>query len=295
MIEFKLIEAPDHQAVPQAPFHEWTFPDGAPWARFFRTGHGYRVEFHELADFDVSANGLKVTCCLRPKVADHTADHLFLNQVLPLALSRQGHLVFHASAVALDHGAVAFVGASGRGKSTLAATFATNGFRFLTDDGLMVKPAANRAYTIAPSHPSIRLWEDSQNAVIGGSAQVAPALAYTTKLRLLAGDPIAFCDRVTAFRQVYFLGDGSARAPTIAPMRAADAVVEWVKHSFLLDVEDRVTLAAHFDQVSKLANDLPAYRLDYPRKYEGLASVRTAIIEHVRKTSSPDGFIEKEQ
>jgi len=97
VIEFKLVEAPNRQAVPQAPFHEWTFPDGAPWARFFRTGHGYRVEFHELADFDVSANGLKVTCCLRPKVADHTADHLFLNQVLPLALSRQGHLVFHAS------------------------------------------------------------------------------------------------------------------------------------------------------------------------------------------------------
>ncbi|MFO7642598.1 MAG: hypothetical protein R6X17_15425 [Candidatus Competibacteraceae bacterium] len=55
-----------------------------------------------------------------------------------------------------------------------------------------------------------------------------------------------------------------------------------MKHSFLLDIEERPRLGSHFEQVASLA-DLPIhYRLDYPRHYEALAQVRAAIAEHTR-------------
>lgn len=263
----------------QPAFHEWTFPDGTLWTQFFRQGAGYLLRFPELADFEVSADGCIVRGWPAPGVSSPTVEHLYLNQVMPLALSRQDKLVLHGSAVEIGGQGVAFLGESGRGKSTLAASFASEGARFLTDDGLLLAWASDRCM-ILPSHPSIRLWEDSQDALIGQSAAIAPAVSFTSKARFLAGPDIAFCDDARPLRRVFFLGEGDALVPTIEPLRPAEALIELVKHSFLLDIEARDMLARHFDEVSRLAA-LPVYfRLDYPRAYQDLPTVREAIIMH---------------
>jgi len=197
--------------------------------------------------------------------------------VLPLALSRAGKLVFHASAVEIDGEAVAFVGESGRGKSTLAASFATGGYRFLTDDGLVIEERPV-GYRVLPSHPSIRLWEDSQEALIDPATRVAERLPFTPKARFLAGAEIAFCDEPRLLRHIYFLGDGAAPGVTIAPVRASEALVELVKHSFLLDIQATELIASHFDQLARLVNERIYFRLDYPRRFDALGEVRRAII-----------------
>ena len=281
---FRLEPAQPQAPVAGAPFHEWRFPDGSLWTQFYRLGGGYLLRFPELADFSVSADCADVACRPAPGIGEATPQHLYLNQVLPLVQSKQGQLVFHASAVEIAGGAVAFVAESGRGKSTLAAGFAIGGFRFLTDDGLVVE-ACGDGYQALPSHPSIRLWEDSEAALIPPGAETAPALEFTSKSRFLAGEGIAFCDRPRPLRRVYFLGDGSADDIVFPRLSAAEALLEWVKHSFLLDIEEQPLLAAHFDQVAKLANQPIHYRLDYPRRYADLARVRQAIIEHATQGS----------
>jgi hypothetical protein len=278
-VQFSLQPARLQTPVDRAPFHTWTFPDGTHWTEFYRVGSGYLLRFPELADFEVSPDGLDVTCLPAPEVSEATSQHLYLNQVLPLALSKRGKLVFHASAVEVGDGAIAFVAESGRGKSTLAASFAVSGFRFLTDDGLVVEPAAD-GFQVLPSHPSIRLWADSKEALIAPGVEMAPALSFTCKARFLAGDEVRFCDRPKPLRQVYFLGDGSAATLRFERLSPAQTLLEWVKHSFLLDVEEQSLLAAHFDQVADLANRPIHYRLDYPRRFEDLAGVRQAIVEH---------------
>lgn len=268
------------------PFHEWVFPDGTLWAQFYRTGAGYLLRFPGLADFEISADGCSISCWPATGISEHTVQHLYLNQVRPLALSKQGHLILHASAVEIADVAIAFIGESGRGKSTLAASFATSGFRFLTDDGLVVE-AWGDGYEVRPSHPSIRLWLDSEAALIAPNTPTAPALEFTSKSRFLAGDRIAFCESPRPLRRVYFLGDGSAPTLSFEHMKPADALIELVKHSFLLDIEEREMLAAHFDELSRLASLPIFYRLDYPRRYEDLAAVREAIIEHAKQESLP--------
>ncbi len=242
-----------------------------------------------MADFDVSPDALDVTCFPAAEAAEAPetiAQHLYLNQVLPLVLSKRGKLVFHASAVEVPDGAVAFVAVSGRGKSTLAASFAISGSRFLTDDGLVVAAGA-QGFEVLPSHPSIRLWEDSETALIAPGATTAPALNYTSKARFLAGGALAFCEQPRRLRRVYFLGDGSADDIAIQPMSATEALVEWVKHSFLLDVEERPRVASHFEQVACLAKEPMHYRLDFPRRFEDLPRVRQAIVEHAREERGP--------
>ena len=201
-----------------------------------------------------------------PGVSEATSQHLYLNQVLPLVLSKLGKLVFHASAVEVPGGAVAFAAESGRGKSTLAASFAVNGFRFLTDDGLVLEPAAD-GYQVQPSHPSIRLWEDSEEALIAPGVETAPAVSFTSKSRFLAGEAIPFCDQPRPLRRMYFLGDGSAETIQIHRLSPAEALVEWVKHSFLLDVEEQAPAGLAFRSGGRSGQ--PAHTLP-PRLPEAL-------------------------
>lgn len=286
---FELREARAQAACEAAAFHQWSFPDGTPWARFHRTPRGYLVRFPELADFTIEGEPPRVACIPAPDVAPATCEHLYLNQVHPLILGRAGAMVFHASAVQVGGEAVAFLAESGRGKSTLAAFFASRGHRFLTDDGLLVEEAAppgEARFHAHPGHPSIRLWKDSEAAVLGSGAQAAAAVQYTDKARLLAGGRLAHAERALPLRRAYFLASGEAARVSIAPLEAAQALVEWVRNAFILDPDARPALAAHFDRVARLANSLACYRLDYPRRFDHLEQVRRAVLDHHAKEAA---------
>lgn len=289
MIDFSVRPARVQPPLNVVPFHAWRFEDGTLWTEFYRCNDTYLLRFPDLADFQIPEDGMSVTCIPAPGVSDTVSQHLYLNQVRPLALSKLGKLVFHASAVELGEGAISFVAPSGRGKSTLAASFAVAGFHFLTDDGLMLE-WTDDGYLVLPSHPSVRLWEDSEEALIGAGTRRAPALEYTSKSRFLAGNDIPFCDRPRAFRHAYFLGESITEEITFRRLNEPDALVEWVKHSFLLDVEDKSMLGDHFACVAKLANVVPCYQLDYPRRFEDLDDLRHAIIDHAASQGSAHGF-----
>lgn len=271
-----------HQVrIDMEPFHQWALPDGTSWTEFYRIGDGYLLRFPALADFEVSSDGSTVTCFPAPETPPGTSQHLYLNQVLPLVQSRQGRLVFHASAIEIDGMAIAFVATSGRGKSTLAASFALAGHRFLTDDGLVLQPAES-GYQVMPSHPSIRLWEDSEAALMAPDAPAAPSAHYTAKARFLAGKDLLFCDGARPLRRVYFLGEGSHSDVVFRHLSGREALVGWTRHSFLLDVEEKSRLADHFKQIAWLANEPIHYGLDYPRDFAELERVRQAIVAHAR-------------
>lgn len=272
--------APRPQTLRDAnPFHEWVFPDGTLWAEFYRTGKHYLLRFPGLADFTISANGMEVVAYPVSVVSDETVHHLYLNQILPLAISRQWKLVLHAGAVEVENAAVAFIGVSGRGKSTLVASFATSGYRFLADDGLQVDKGSD-GYLIKPSYPSIRLWDDARQALIPKTTRAAPPVDYTPKARLLADNEVSFCDLTRPLRCMYFLGEWNTDAVRIEPVNGRDAMVELVKHSFLLDTEEREMRAHHFGQLSSLAEGSMFFRLDYPRRFDILPEVRDAVIRH---------------
>ena len=113
--------------APSGPwFREWEH-NGSIWLRFARSPDGYFLEFPGRAAFRVASDGRWVDCFPEPQVPEFSVRTLLLDQVLPLVMSRQGVPVFHGSAVDLGFGAVAFVGQSGRGKSTLACFFARQG------------------------------------------------------------------------------------------------------------------------------------------------------------------------
>jgi hypothetical protein len=275
--------SPRHQSpLSHHPFHDTLLPDGTVWSHTYRQGFCILLRFPGLADFQVEEGGSVIRCWPVPGLSEGTLQHLYLNQVLPLALSQQGKLVLHAGAIEFRSGALAFLGVSGRGKSTLTASFATHGYRFLTDDGLVLEESES-GYEAQPSHPSIRLWQDSRDALVGEDTETAPPVEYTSKTRFLAGANIPFCDQPRPLRRMYFLGDGSAESVEIQPVAPSEALMQLVRQSFLLDIEAQATLSRHFDQLSRLVNRPICFRLDYPRRYDALDRVREAIIRHANE------------
>ena len=236
-----LASARPQQALGVLPFTATRLPDGRPWLALFRRSRGYLVRLPGLVDFEIQSGGGEITIYPVPDVSPETIDHFYLNQALPLALRLQNVLVLHGSAVDADGAAIAFVGDSGRGKSTLAASLSTSGWPFLTDDSLILEPD-HEGYFARPTHPSLRLWSDSARALASGRPGEGPPTAARPKARVLADQRFNFCAEPRRMLHVYFLGDRSPNSVLIEDMNARDSVIELVRHCFLLSADERDSL-----------------------------------------------------
>jgi hypothetical protein len=107
-------------------------------------GERYVLRVHGMCDFVVHRD-LSVVECLPDEGA--TGEYLTIltrGAAIAFYLALRGECVLHASVVETsdDGSAVAFVGASGMGKSTLAALACVDGARFVADDLLRLDPGA---------------------------------------------------------------------------------------------------------------------------------------------------------
>ena len=230
-----------------------------------------------------------------PGINNATIDHLIANQIKPLALSRQRELVLHGAAVEIaSEKAIAILGNSGLGKSTLTANFAIQGFRFLTDDGLQLDRTPDTILA-CPSHPSIRLWNDSRGEILADDIETAPLIDYTPKFRLLADEKLAHCPQPRPLVAIYLLTDEATVDIRISPISPRQSMIELVKHSFLLDIEERLILEEHFEKLTDIVREVPVFTLDYPRDYTLLNQVCSHILGHsgaADNTTTPHPFIE---
>ena len=280
MIRYSTMAARQQSKLATTPFHYYTIDGDTVWTEFHRAGDGYLLRFPDLADFEVSADGKEVVAWPAGEGEDATVEHLYINQMVPLALSRQGRPTFHASVVTVPGGVVAFLGQSGMGKSTLAASFALNGSSFLSDDALLVEETTSGC-VVKPSHPSIRLWEDSVDELVDASSSNLIPISYSTKARLLAGDALTYSTEPQRLLAAYVLESDDAAKITIRTLSGLDRHMAWVHNSFLLDIEDPDLLKQHLDWTHRISSAVPTFAMDYPRDYGILPDVRNAVQQHV--------------
>ncbi len=282
MIEYRVASAQPQEPIGGEPFHRYVFDDGTVWTKFFRTETGYLLRFPNLADFDVSADGTEVVAHPALDTDRGTIEHLYINQLVPLAMSRQGRPAYHASVVTVAGGAVAFLGNTGAGKSTLAASFALRDSAFLTDDALLIEEA-DVGCTVMPSHPSLRLWDDSVEALVDANSPQADPISYSTKTRLLAGDALSYSEASQPLRAAFVLSGEDAPAIRVSALSGLDRYMAWIGNSFLLDIEDPELLARHFEWTHRISGTVPTFSLDYPRDYGILPDVHDAIRQQVAR------------
>ena len=108
------------------------------WYTGTATGDGYLMRFADCGEFVISAQLDRVEVRRDWAGEAHILPVLMAGTVGAFLLTLRGATVLHASAVAIDGGALAFIGNSGRGKSTMATVMCLAGADLVTDDVLTI-------------------------------------------------------------------------------------------------------------------------------------------------------------
>jgi hypothetical protein len=128
--------------------------------RCVHVGTAYRIDLPAIARLLVAADGSAVEVLEAPlAVGSNLLVEAVLGPGLILALGLNGTFCLHASAVAVPEGVVAFLGESGRGKSTLAQALdqlPNSGCRRVADDVLPVRLDATGALAL-PHFPQLKM------------------------------------------------------------------------------------------------------------------------------------------
>lgn len=181
-------------------------------------------------------------------------------ELFSVVLRQRGRLVLHGSCVARDGMAVGFVGESGWGKSTLAASLVARGWHLLTDDLLVVDGIDEGTPVSIPSHPSMRLSEQAIEAVDRADHERGQAHALTSKRRVDMAD--AFSDEPVSLGRIFVLDPRFADAHEAVPLSPRQATLQFVAHTRgqrLLHAE--AVRAAHLVQCGRLAQVVPTAHL----------------------------------
>lgn len=248
-----------------AAYHRWQLSSGEDWITFHRVGDSYVLRFAGLAQFRISAHGHRVHCEALQDVPEPLLPQLW-NQVLPLVTNAQRATVLHAGAVEVDQGAIAFMGPTGRGKSTLTAALASEGYRFLADDALQVGVSAAGEAFAAPGQPHLRLWRDDP----------------TAKSLIHAGPRHPHCDQQRPLSAIYLLGESAGAQPSFERVRPSASLLELLQNSFLLDPESADTLQLQHEDLSAIVRTVPVFRMRYVRSHDTLAQVCQVTVAHAR-------------
>jgi len=265
----RLVWADESSSLSIAPDH------GSPDAPTFV------VRFDEVVQFTLSFASHEILISpLDGVVPDSTIQHLLVDQIWPRILAHCGELVLHAAGVSGPKGAMLFVGQSGHGKSTLAASLYQRGFELLGDDALVMSAADGEARCRAV-YRSLRLFPDSIDTLFEQPVRRSDVADYTDKKNVhlpISGQD----DGLHRVRAIFFINSDepttSARVERISPGAACMRLVE---HSFWLDPTDMALTARKLAQASTLANDVPAYTLAYPRDYAKLGELHAAVFSVV--------------
>jgi hypothetical protein len=255
---------------------------GAPWLSTAKIDGGFLLRFPKLADFMLDSTGHQIACTNAGDLVNLvTLRHLAIDHVMPRVLNLLGIDSLHATAVAAPAGAIAFVGDTGIGKSTLSASLHLAGFESFCDDCLVLREEDNRI-TATPAYPGVRLWDDSFKALMSDAEPGTPVAQYTGKTRLL-GDVSGFRAQPLPLARIYLLQRSAAKGPDdVTPMPAqvspAEAFPVLLGASFPLDLTDTAMLTRHFHLINRVAATVPIRRLTIPNDFAALPAVRTAVI-----------------
>jgi adenylate kinase family enzyme len=278
---FKLLAAVEPFAGEYRWFNQWVF-HGDVRLSFAIRDKDYLLRFPHLADFLISRSDPEIRCHPLPGIPESAIRHLLVDSVIPLILSRREPLVLHASGILMNYRAIAFVGPSGQGKSTLAANYGRLGYPVIADDYLVLRYIAGD-WVAVPSYPGVRLLPECRQAMFDASTPTEEVTPYTLKRRVSDPQLVPFVTSPAKVRCLYVLDEerqASSHEIAIEKMSRREVFVKLVSSSFNLDITDKELLKRQFAALSQIVEALPCFRLRYAREMGALPGVVKKIEIH---------------
>jgi hypothetical protein len=237
------------------------------------------VRWSEVGEFLVSADGAKITWLRAPAASIESFQVYLLGQALSFALVKLGFEPLHATAVVISGQAIAFLGDTGYGKSTLAAHFLASGAALLTDDLLLLETSKAGVFAY-PGPARIKLFSQIAENVLVTSSAGTPMNTLTSKLILPVqnrhGEPV----RLSAIYVLSPPDETSEQEIRMETLSARDAFVALTANTFNLHLVDPGRLRRQLAEASGWLDHVPVKRLLYPRDLLRLPEVYAAVIAH---------------
>ncbi|SHK79062.1 hypothetical protein [Rhodothermus profundi] len=218
--------------------------------------------------------GRRITFDVPEDLPAETLRVLILGIGLGILMHQRGHLVLHASAVAMGERVVAFIAEKGYGKSTMAAALHARGYQLVTDDVLVLDEQSDGPPLVLPSYPQLKLWPDAlaqaMHTMPDGLPRVHPAID-----KRVTRVPQSV-DRPLPLAALFALRPGETIQ--IRPLSGQEAFLELLLHTYTrVLLEQTRTLARHLQQVGYLTRYVPVMALERPPGLELLPDVVAAI------------------
>ncbi len=219
---------------------------------FYTLSRGTTLRYPALCDFEGDPEFEHITVHLHPGADEGLLPVLISGAVLAVHLTLHHALVLHASAVDIGGSAVAFVGSSGMGKSTLAAAMCGLGCALVSDDLLRVEDGM-----VHPGATESRLRENARELARGDTYETADGrLALRPRTLVDAPLPLAACVVPRPSREV--------EKVALRRLGAAEALLRLSRYPRVLGWSDAASMAASFQGLGDLVERVPVFEAAIP-------------------------------
>ena len=239
---------------------------------------GYTVRFSEECDFRISPDRGSIVVDLAPGFDAGFVPIVLIGNVLASLLGLQGECVLHASGVAEDGWTLAILGASGMGKSTLAALFCAAGLQLVSDDLLRVDSDGRRPRCFTGT---------AQIRLRPGAAELADFLP--AEARELTTDGRIAITPVQAEGPTLDLDAVLVPAPSrkvrrlrLRRLSKKEALISLVQYPRILGWQATEPIRRHFEVCAAIAEDVPVFEATIPWGPPFATGLAQALTERLR-------------
>ncbi len=221
-------------------------------------------------------DGRSITVEPLRKIEEEEIRVYVLGVLMSILLRQRGLLVIHASALVKQGQAVAFVGDSGWGKSTLAGFFVQAGGYELLNDDVMALKMDQVPIHVLPGFAQIKLRPEAEHW-LAEEYSTLPALHANSPKRVATPRQFFHSEEVPLAR-IYLLEPEAREKSAVVDIAPRNTLLELISHTRVTNVMTEPEIQArHFLQCQHLLQRVQVKRLERKRDLNALGDILQVV------------------
>lgn len=241
------------------------------------TKDGYYLFWENIGRFKVS-NGEEIIADIVPGLDEHVITSYIVGPLMAVLLHQRGYLILHASAVNINNEAVAFLGWSGSGKSTIAFSIQKES-RLIADDILAINFNKKGIPHVYPGFPYTKI---APSYINRNQLEIKNLGLEDNKagkcLYLMENN---FSDAIVPLKKIYILKEGEITL--IGNLSPQMSILELLRHSYLIMLFSDAEKTSNLKQCSNIVEKVEMKVLQYKKIKKNLQKISELILKDYTK------------